>query len=115
FVNDHLIRIPAKRRRLAVHLRTVVAKYEMFLAELLLAFLAARANTTGIDKASNADEIPNLESIHLRSGACDTAGDLVTGHHRVRGVSPFVTRLMNVRVTDSAIKDFDQKIVRADF
>src|SRR5438270_9594218 len=90
----------------------VVSKHDVF-AELLQIFVAAMTIATGVDHASYRSQIAFLESFDLATDGHDAADDFMTRNTRVgRGASPFVTRSMNVRVTNAAKEDVHLDVVR---
>jgi hypothetical protein len=83
------------------------------LAELFLAIAAAIAFSAGINKASHARDVSNRESLDLRSNLDDVANYLVARHYWIDRTTPFVAGAMYVTVTDPAIRDIYDHIVRA--
>ena len=80
-------------RRLAVAADTVVgADHPWVVAVLLLACEAVLALAARVDETADADAVADLELGDVRSDLADDAGDLVTGNHRVRRLSPHSPR-----------------------
>src|SRR3989442_6325347 len=115
FIHDDLRRVAAVRRSLLVLLGSVVCPGYLFRAVLLQAFLAALADSTGIHYCANAGEFADFESLHLGPDACYATDNFVAGDHRKNRATPLVPCLMNVRVTDAAVENFDQHIVWTQF
>src|SRR3989442_10879029 len=82
---------------------------------LLQAFLAARAHPAGIHETAYSGKITDLESLNRGSDACDTSNNFVAGDHGENRAAPLVSCLMDIRVADSTVKDFDQHIARTWF
>jgi hypothetical protein len=108
-------RVAAKGRRLAVTLVAVVGERHADLAILLLAFAAGRAAAAGIDEAADADDVAGLPFLHMVADLDHLADNLVARDHGEDRVVPLVLHLMNVGVTDAAIKNVNQNVVRARF
>src|SRR5437588_13005889 len=83
----------------------------MNFAVLFQACLAARALSTGIHETADSGELTDFEALHLGSDACHASDNFVAGDHGENRAAPLVPRLMDVRVTDAAVEDFDQHIV----
>jgi hypothetical protein len=84
-------------------------------AELLKAGLALTAVTVGVNHAADCSKVAELELGDCVADLDDTTNNLMSGntwidsgHH-----APFVTKLVEVRVVDTAEKDFDLNIVIA--
>src|SRR2546426_12118503 len=87
----------------------------MNFAVLLQACLAARAHSAGINETADSGKLADFESLHLGSDACHASDNFVAGDHGKNRATPLVSCLMNVRVTDSAVENFDQHIVGTRF
>src|SRR3989442_6945311 len=87
----------------------------MDFAVLLQACLAARAHPAGIQETADCGKLTCFEALHLGSDACHASDNFVAGDHGINRATPLVSCLMDVRVADSAVKDFDQHIVRTWF
>ena len=81
--------------------------------ELLETGLTLVAVAVGVNQAADCSKVAGLEVGDCGADAGDTANDLVSrntwidsGHH-----TPFVTDLVEVRVTDTTEKDFDLNVV----
>src|SRR5437879_7878851 len=110
-VHDDLRRVAPVRRSLLVFLGSVVREDEMNFAVLLQACLAARALSTGIHETADSGELADFEAFHLGSDAFHASDNFVAGDHGENRAAPFVPRLMDVRVADSAVENFDEYIV----
>src|SRR2546422_245879 len=111
FIHDDLRRVAAVRRSLHVFLGSVVREDEMNFAVLLQACLTALAHSAGIHETADTGQLTDFEAFHLGSDACHAPDNFVAGDHGINRAAPLVPRLMNVRVTDAAVEDFDQYIV----
>src|SRR2546425_2800137 len=109
FIHDNLRRVATVRRSLLVLLGSVVREDEMNFAVLLQACLATRAHPAGIHETADSGKLADFEPFHLGSDACHAPDNFVAGDHGKNRATPLVPRLMNVRVTDSTVKDFDQR------
>ncbi len=69
----------------------------------------------GVYNCSNSDHIADLESSYILSHTGDTTDDLVPWDHRIGAEAPFVASLMNIGMTNAAVKDVYHNIVRAGF
>src|SRR2546427_5004741 len=111
-VHNDLGGVSTVRRSLLVFLGSVVREDEMNFAVLLQAFLAARAHPAGIHKTADCGKLTCFEALHLGSDACHASDNFVAGDHGKDRAAPLVSCLMDIRVTDSTVKDFDQHIAR---
>src|SRR5207248_10236867 len=84
-------------------------------AHMSVTLFTLRASAAGLDIATYSRRVADLEFRHRIPDARDTPDDLVPGHHRVVGISPFAACLVNVRMADAAIPDVDQNIVCSEF
>jgi hypothetical protein len=106
------VRIAAVGNTSKVHVLGVIGESQVR-AELLEAGLALVAVTVGVNQAANCGKVAGLELGDCGADLGDTADDLMSWYawvdsgHR----APFITDLMEVRVTDTAEKDFDLNIV----
>src|SRR6267142_3828352 len=107
FVDGYTRRVTAVGRRLTVTLVAIVGKNQPSLAVLFFAGLASFTLAAGIDEATNTDDIAKVPLLDLVAHSDHLAGDLVTGHHREDPAAPFVTNLMDVAVTNTAIQDLN--------
>jgi hypothetical protein len=107
--------IAALGRSFAVPFVTVVGKTHAFRAELLLAGVAGLAVATGIHEATDADVVPDPETLDRRAGRLHGAHDLVPGDHGKDRAAPFVTDLVEVGMADPAEGDVDHDIVGTGF
>jgi hypothetical protein len=84
-------------------------------AELLEASLALVAVAVGVNQAADCSNVAGLELGDCGADLGDTADDLMSGNawidsgHR----TPLITDLVEVRVADTAEKDFDLNVVFA--
>src|SRR5213594_3604543 len=106
-IYDDLRGVPAVRRSLLVLLGSVVREDEMNFAVLLQVLFAARAPPAGIHETADSCKITHFESFHLGPHARHASDNLVSGDHGENGATPLVSCLMDVRVTDAAVKNFD--------
>src|SRR5207249_239546 len=83
----------------------------MNLAVLLQACLAARAHSAGIHETADSGKLADFESFHPGSDACHASDNFVAWDHWENRAAPLVACLMDVRVTDAAVENFDQHIV----
>jgi hypothetical protein len=74
---------------------------------------AVGALPTRIDEAADASQIAHFELLHLVTNLHYTAHDLVSWHHGVNGVAPFVANLVDIRVANATIGNLDLYIVGA--
>src|SRR5439155_25457596 len=106
-------RVSALRGSLPVHLRAVVGEGCSLFAELLQARAALLALPARVDETAHASEVSGPELRHFTADLPDAAHDLVARHHGECRTAPLAARLVNVAVTDAAVEDVDQHIVRA--
>src|SRR5262245_51255596 len=66
-----------------------------------------------VDHDAHAGDVGRFEFLHLVAHLHHAADDLVTRHHGIDRASPFIPHLVNIGVTDPAIKDLDLHIVRS--
>src|SRR2546422_6916199 len=111
-VHNDLRGVAPVRRSLLVFLGSVVREDEMDFAVLLQACLAARAHPAGIHETADCGQLADFELLHLESDACHASDYFVAWDHGINRATPLVSCLMDVRVADSTVKDFDQHIVR---
>jgi hypothetical protein len=83
----------------------------MIFTVLLQAFFAALAKSAGIHETADSSKLTGFESFHLGSDACYAPDNFMSGDHRENCAAPLVPCLMDVRVADSTVKDFDEHIV----
>jgi hypothetical protein len=82
--------------------------------ELLETLFALGTCAVRVHHAANGGEITRLELGYSRAGFSDAANDLVAGNARVDGrhrATPFVARLVEVRMTNSTEEYLDLDIV----
>ncbi|MNF62514.1 hypothetical protein D3C84_441980 [compost metagenome] len=84
-----------------------------FEAVLLKVRLARFAGAARVDHAANPDQVAYLVLSDIRTDRGDFSDDLVAGHQRVNGDTPFVARLVDIGVADAAVKDFDRDVIGA--
>jgi hypothetical protein len=83
---------------------------------LFFAGLAARAFAARSHHATDGGQVALLELLHGAADLHDATHDLVPGHarvHRRHHAFPLVSRLMQIRVADAAVKDLDLDILNA--
>jgi hypothetical protein len=112
--DDNTVRIAAIGDASKVHVRKVIGKGHVR-AELLKTGLALVAVTVGVNQAAYCSKVAGLELGDCGADLGDTADDLMTrnawidsGYH-----TPLVTNGVEVRVADTAEKDFDLNVVFA--
>jgi hypothetical protein len=114
FFDDNTVGIAAIGNASKVHVRRVVGKGHVW-AELLETILALGAVTIGVNQAAYCSKVAGLELGDCGTDLGDTANNLMSGNawidsgHR----APLVTDLVQVRVADTAEKDFDLNVVFA--
>jgi len=92
----------------------VISEDGEMLAELLVARQAACAGAARIHHTTNRRHIAFLEFFDFASGLHDSADDLVARYARINSIVPFVTNLVQIRMANPAIKNFDLHVVRTD-
>jgi len=116
FLIDHnLSGVSAVGRGFTIFLIAIVGDDQTISTILLQTGSAVGALPTGIDEAANAGEIAHFELLHLIANLLDAAQDLVSRHHGVNGVAPFVANLMDIRVANATVHDLNLNIVRTGF
>src|SRR5437867_1729395 len=110
-IYDDLRGVPAVRRSLLVLLGSVVREVEMNFAVLLQVLSPARAPPTLIHETADSCKTTHFESFHLAPHARHAPDNFVSGDHGEDGATPLVSCLMDVRVTDAAVKNFDEHIL----
>src|SRR4030095_3913469 len=90
---------------------TVVSEDQLF-AELLKISSAIFANAIGIDHASDRSQIPLFEFLYLAANCCNASDDLMTGHTRVGGSTPFIASDVQIGMTYTAKLNVDLHVVR---
>jgi hypothetical protein len=112
--DDNTVRIAAICHASNVHIRRVIGGGHMR-AELLETGLALMAVTVGVNQAADSSKVAGLELGDCGADLGDTADDLVSGNAWIDSghPAPLVTDLVEVRVADTAEKDFDLNVVFA--
>jgi hypothetical protein len=110
-VDYNLRRVSAVGRGLAILLIAIVGNDQTIPTILLQPCSAVGALPTGIDEAANASEVAHFELLHLVAHSRYPANDLVSRHHGVNGVAPFVADLMDIRVANATIDNLDLYVV----
>src|SRR5436309_6750246 len=110
-VHDDLRGVAPVRRSLLIFLSSVVCEDEMNFAILLQACLAARAYSAGVHEAADPGKLACFESFHRGSDSRHASDDFMSGDHRENRAAPLFPCLMDVRVADPAVEDFDEHIV----
>jgi hypothetical protein len=95
-----------------VHVRRVIGEGHVR-TELLKTGLALAAVTVGVNQAANCYNVAELEPGDCGADLGDTADDLMSGNAWIDSghPAPLVTDLVEVRVADTAKKDFDQNVM----
>src|SRR6478735_11528895 len=112
FIDDNLIRITSIGRRVSVFLRSVISKDAVAFAILFIPAAARRTLAARVYEASDADLIADAEPLHRRSDLRHRAHNLMAGHHGKLRTTPFVACLMDIGVTNAAVADLNQQIMR---
>src|SRR6266404_1257008 len=94
---------------------TVIGENWTIFAILLEASTATGAVTAGIDHATHGSQITLFEFLNLATYFRHTTHDFVTWHARVNSIVPLVANLVQIRMTDAAIKYLDLDIVSTNF
>ena len=81
-------------------------------AILLLSRVARLASHAAVDHAADRRQVADLDPRDLRTDGGDAADDLVPRQRRIERVAPIVADLVQVGMTDAAVKDVDRDIVR---
>jgi hypothetical protein len=81
-------------------------------AKLLVAGLALVAFQATVDKAADGDMISFLVFCDGGSGLHDAAYDFMTGHHGEAPHAPITVNLVQVRVADAAVENFNCHVIR---
>src|SRR5688572_14842555 len=98
--------------------RTVVSKCRRLLAVKFHLALARRTLATRIDHATDGHEIPRLELCNRRTDFGYTTHDLMTGNARIlrrHGIAPFISDLVQIRMTYTAKKNLYSNVVISGF
>jgi hypothetical protein len=77
------------------------------IAVLLEPASAIRADSTGIDHASDSRQIAFLELFDVFADFGDAAYNFVPWNHRIDGVVPLIPNLMEIGVANAAVEDID--------
>src|SRR5690349_24967544 len=71
------------------------------------------AGSAGVHKAADTGRLSHMELLDRVPYRRDRANNFVAGHHGKNRIAPFVTDLMNIRMTDAAIGDGDEQVMRS--
>lgn len=82
---------------------------------MLIAAIARRALSAGVDDDANRRNIASLESFNGGAGAGDATDNLVPGHHRIRGLAPLVAHHVQIGMAHAAIENLELDLRRARF
>src|SRR6185437_7914105 len=88
----------------------VVSAHKANFAILLQPVAAARTGAAGIHYAPDARKIAGFKTFHLLSYVRHAPDDLMSRHAGINGVLPLVAHRVQIRVADSAIKNFNLNI-----
>jgi hypothetical protein len=112
--DDNSVGIAAIGDASKVHVRRVIGEGHVR-AELLETGLALVAVTVGVNQAADCSKVAGLELGDCGADLGDTADDLMSGNAWIDSgyPAPLVTDLVEVRVADTAEKDFDLNVVFA--
>lgn len=80
-------------------------------AVILFPGRAGLALPAAVDHAADTDDVADLVAGHTGTDRPDAAYDLVPRHAGIDGVAPFIFDLVDVRVADAAVVDFDFNFV----
>jgi hypothetical protein len=110
-IDDDLLRVPAVSNTAQMFVFAVVSEGRKLLAILFQSTLAVDTDTARIHHAADSSQIPGLELAHVLPDRRHAPDDLVSRHHGIDRVVPFVTRLMQIGMTYAAKQDVDRDIV----
>ena len=92
------------RGRIRLHLLTAI---------VLFATLAGSTLSAGIDKASDADAISNLEVGDITADALDSAGNLMSRCHWKQVQTPITVRGMHIGMANAAVMNLNVDVSRS--
>jgi hypothetical protein len=72
-------------------------------AILFKPFAAVIAGAAGIYKAADSYQVACPEPANLISDLCYPSHNFVPRNHRINGISPFISNLVNIRMADTAV------------
>lgn len=99
---------------LIVKVFAVIRHDRALVTELLFSCPTRFTLAAGIHKASNANPIIDLELGYLCTDLGDDAGNFMTGDHRIHARGPLVSSIVDIRMTNTGVGDFNQDVIRAD-
>src|SRR5690606_29017418 len=100
-------------RRFSVAFGGVVRSRKPVFAILLGSRFTRLARATRIDETADSHRITGFKAGDVAAGSGNPSHDVMAGNHGKDRYSPFVAKLMDIGVTDPAIIDFDQDVLRA--
>ena len=103
FIHHDLSGVATVGGGFAIPLVAVVGGVHPFFTILFLAGLALWTFATGIDEASDTDEVADFEFCDLIAHLDHASDNFVSRHHGIDRVAPFVAGLMDVGVADTTI------------
>ena len=113
-VDDDAAAVAAVSRLSVLAHRVVSTGHPAAGAVLLQTGLAVLAGAAGVDEAADAHPVADCEFAYLRTDLGHDAGDLMSGHHRVAGLTPLGAHRMNIGVADPGEVDVESDVVWAD-
>ena len=66
-----------------------------------------------VHHAAHGHQVARAITADILAHRRDPANDFVAGHQRIQGYAPLVLRVVQVRMTDTAVEDFDQHVIAA--
>lgn len=78
---------------------------------MILIWLTGTTIQTWINETSNTNVISNLNFFYFGTDLFDDTSNFVTRNHWIRRIMPFVFCLMNIRVTNSTKKNFNDNVI----
>src|ERR1700722_20619733 len=116
FVDYNSVGIPSIGRR-SLFIAAVVSPYRLQGTVLFEASLARPTGATRIDEAADTHFVSHFVFRHLVPDRSDDSGDFMPGHHGENRlfliVTPLVSGLVNIGMTDTAILNVNDDIVLA--
>ncbi len=114
FFHDDRLGIPAVGHPSKMCVLTVVGEYWTVFAILLESCMATGTGPAGIHHATDRSQITFLEFLDLATDPGHAPHDFVARHARVNCIMPLVANVVQIRMTDATIKDFNLHIANPD-
>ena len=111
--DNDLVRAAAVGRRAVAAVYSVVGRSGILLAVDFQPGAAGAALAAGVDQHADTDGLADLKVGDIGTNRRDAPDDLMARHHRVGRVAPPVPRLVNIGMTDTAVKNVNRNIVGA--